>query len=314
MKFRLLFLLALVLAATNGWASGQATITASVEALDFGEAEVGYTVTKSFMVTGHDLSDNISLMLTGHKTNFYQVTPATITPEQAAIGIVVSVQFIPYSTYVWPADLILSSTDAQDVIIPITATAFFPAESFVNKQTEEFTALVGQRVTHTGIIRFADAEVPTDPNQPVVRSYGNGMTAIDFDVNLLSPDYSIILEGNDAIHFTARIIKSSAISKVCTVAISYMPRTAGTHEATLKAYCSRAGVPWVTIPLHGETTGVLGDLDGDGMLDIHDLTDMIGMVLYHNNNNNSTRADFDQNGSTDIDDVTKFISFLLNAQ
>ena len=288
-----------------------AVITTSVETVDFGAVEIGYPVTASFTVSGYDLSDNINLAVTGRKSNYYEVTPATITPEMAVGGVRVTVKCSPVSYYISPASIMLTSEGAEEVLIPIAVDPFYPEEMFVSGQTEDFTALVGETVTHTGTIRFADAEIPPiDPNTPVVRSYGNGMTAIDFDATLQSPDYSITLEGADCIHFTARIVKSSFISKLCTVSVSYMPRSTGSHSATLNVTCSRAGVPTVTIPLHGESTGMIGDLDGNGVLDITDLTDIIKLVLQ--NDGNSRRGDFDGNGTCDIDDVTKFITFLLN--
>lgn len=310
MKYRILLLFALAFALMQGQA---AVITSSVETIDFGAVEVGYPVTKSFTVSGVNMSDNISLAVTGRKSNYYEVTPTTITPEMAAGGVRVTVKCLPVSYYISPASIMLTSEGAEEVLISITVDPFYPEEMFLSGQTEEFTAMVGETVTHTGTIRFADAEIPpVDPNTPVVRSYGNGMTAIDFDATLLSPDYSISLEGADCIHFSARIVKSSFISKICTVDVSYKPRSTGSHSATLKVTCSRAGVPTVTIPLHGESDGMLCDLDGNGVLDITDLTDIIKLVLQ--NAGNSTRGDFDCDGVCDIDDVTKFITFLLNAQ
>ena len=315
MKFRLLFLFALVFTAAQGWAGGNqpAVITASVETLDFGAVEVGYPVTKTFSVTGDNLSDNISLEVTGSHSSYYKVTPATITPEQAAGGVTVSVKCSPASQYITKASIVLTTPGAEDVVIPIAVDPYFPAERFYDGTTEEFTAAVGQFVNRRGTIRFADAQIPPDPGvNPVVRSNGSRMLAIDFDASLLSPDYSISIEGADRSQFMARIVKSSSISKVCTVLITYVPRFEGTHNATLTVYCSRAGVPWVTIPLHGECNGVLCDLDGNGMLDVTDLTRMITVVLHPDGD--AQQADFNEDGVSDIDDVTKFITFLLNVE
>ena len=308
MRTKLLFLTALILSTVQGWAVSSAVITASVESLDFGDVEVGYTQTRNFVVTGYNLNENINLTLEGRHTYLYQVTPETITPEDAALGAVVTVKCVPTSAHFWPVNVVLSSTGADDVLIPLNAEPFYPENSFVNKQTEEFSAYVGQIVTRTGYIRFADAEIPTDPNQPVDRSNGE-----DDDAMLCALPgagiYTLTIEGADKLNFSARIVKMSTITNICTVAISYVPRSCGTHEATLKVHCSNAGVPWVTIYLHGESTGTLGDLNNDGIININDLTNMINLLL--TNDRSISLADMNDDGVFNICDVTTLINHLL---
>lgn len=307
MKYRLLFLFALVLVMIQGQA---AVIISSAETLDFGEVEVGYPVTTSFTVTSTNLNDNINLAVTGRKSSYYQVTPTTITPEKAAAGVKVTVKCSPSSQYISPASVTLTSQGAEDVVIPIAVSPFYPAELFLNNHTEEFTAKVGQIVTRTGTIRFADAEVPHDPNTPVVMLGGNDMLSIAPNGGLIVDGYSLAIEGADSNNFSASFVKSSAITNICTIAINYVPRSIGSHEATLKVYCSKAGVPLVTVNLRGEANDVLGDFDGDGVLDISDVTSMINLVL--TDGNHSPRGDFDGDGKCDIADVTDFINYLLN--
>lgn len=308
-------MLALALASTQGWASQTMSdnttpaIAASVETLDYGQVEIGYPVTETFIVNGYNLDDNINLAVTGNKSAYYQVTPQTITPQSAASGVVVTVKCSPVSYYISPASITLTSMDAEDVIIPIHVDAVYPEQMFINNQVEEFTALVGQMVTRTGGIRFADAEVPQDPNQPVVMSNDNNNMLLTFGPSSLSSGYSLTLEGTDKSQFTARIVKSSSIANLCTVAITYAPHATGSHQALLKVYCNSAGVPLVTIKLHGDSSGILGDLDGNNVLNVNDLTQMIDLLL--NNSAKSLRGDFDDNGTFNIDDVTEFISYLL---
>lgn len=311
MKYRLLFLMALILAMGQEWASadelnGNATITASVESVDFGDVEVGYTVVKSFRVYGHGLSDNINVTLDGRGSHFYQVTPETIDAQAAENGVKVTLKCNPISTYFWPADVVLSSTNADDVVIPVSAEPYYP-EFFLSKQTVQFEAYAGQMVTKTGAIRFADAEVPPhDPNTPVV------MLNLDMSAGgNLSDDYSITLDGADKCQFAAYIVKSSAIAKICTVAITYMPRTTGSHDATITAYCSRAGVPDFTFYLHGESTDVLGDLNNDGRLSVGDVAGMIDLLLNGDDNEFNQISDFNNDGRFSIADVAGFINLLL---
>lgn len=305
MRFKLLFLFTLFFVATQGQA---AQITASVESMDFGDIEIGYPMTQNFVVTGYDLSENINLTLEGRHTYFYEVTPTTITPAAAAAGVTVTVKCKPVSTYIWPVNIVLTSQGASGLFIPLSANPFFPENMFVNKQTVNFTANVGQIVTQKGAIRFADAEVPTDPNQPVDRSSGED------DVMICAVPgggfYSFQITGADKCHFSARIVKRSTITNICTVAISYSPHALGTHEAALQLTCTNAGVPNATIYLHGESTAVMGDLNEDGLVSIIDITQMINLLL--NNDRSISVADMNCDGVFNIDDLTILINKLLN--
>jgi hypothetical protein len=305
MRYRILLLFALILATARVQA---AEIAVNVDHLDFGEVEIGYPVVKIFTVTGYDLSENINLSLEGRHTYFYEVTPETITPEAAANGVMVKVKCLPVSQYNWPVNLVLSSSDADDVVIPLSAELYFPANQFVNNQTERFTANVGQFVTHTGYIRFADVEVPHDPNTPVIRSYGD---MIDFGY-IIPTDYSLEIEGADSPNFIVRFVKASVIAKICTVAITYAPRSIGSHSATLNVHCAKAGVPTVTINLRGEAESIVGDLSGDGIISITDVVGMIGLLMKADDA--PSFSDVNGDGLFNISDVTMMIRYLLQPE
>lgn len=180
--------------------------------------------------------------------------------------------------------------------------------TFVNNQTEEFTAFAGQIVTRIGTIRFADAEIPPDPSTPVIMS--NGMVFPDIDIDIVSDDYSCTLEGDAC--FTARIVSKSYTSNMCSVLVTYAPRELGVHTAKLRVYCANAGVPLVTIPLKGEATAVLGDLDDNGVLTIGDVTGVIDLLL--KGENDFSRADMNCDGKVSIGDVTMLINRLLSGE
>ena len=58
-----------------------------------------------------------------------------------------------------------------------------------------------------------------------------------------------------------------------------------------------------------------GDVDGDGSVDINDVTKLIGVVLGTTTDYNAAAADCDLDGgsgSVDINDVTALINYVLN--
>ncbi len=148
---------------------------------------------------------------------------------------------------------------------------------FYDKSTEHFTAYVGGMSSRTGYIHFADAELPPDPNQPVVMSYG-------FDIDLIGDlsdgdVYSYTIDGDDAAMFSAMITSVSASENGCTVRITYRPTVVGSHTARLKVNCSNAGAPTTVINLSGEAVAIPGDVDGDGKLGVSDVSSLIDMLL-----------------------------------
>ena len=181
--------------------------------------------------------------------------------------------------------------------------------NFVNNRAEEFTASVGQIVTRTGIIRFADAEIPPDPDQPVVRSGGGNVNASGL-VN--TNCYSFEITGADSDQFSARMVSTSDVKNECTMVINYAPRSIGSHTATLKAYCSKAGVPLFTIPLRGEATSVLGDLNGDGKVSVSDVISMINLLLTLEEG--PSISDVNCDGVFNIADVSLIIGRVLESK
>ena len=297
-KSRLLLMMMTLLVAAQAWAADNAVITTNVEAVDFGDIEVGYPISKSFMVTGYQLTDDIVMTIEGRGCGFFALTSSIITPEAAAMGANVTVTCNPFSKYMWPASIRLSSSGAEDVIISLTATASYLGYEFMRTRTEEFYAPPGGMQARSGYFQFFDVEVPTDPNLPVDRAWGP-----------TSGDYSVSVEGADANQFMARIVKSSSITNVCTVQVTYLPNATGTHEATLKLYCARAGVPENLISLRGEAWGTLGDIDDDGLLGIGDVTGIVTLLL--KGNDGFPRADLNCDGELTITDVTLLITRLL---
>ena len=183
-------------------------------------------------------------------------------------------------------------------------------ELFVNNVLQEFEALVGQPVNRTGLVRFADAEIPPDPNPPVVRI---SLQAPEWVANIVdSDDYWLSIDGADSSQFSARFTRVSLTSNECTVMVTYHPVSEGTHTATLWLNCANAGVPVVKVPLRGVTTGVLGDLTGDSIINISDVTSMVGSLL--NRAAFTPISDVNSDGEFSISDVTLLIHRVLMSE
>lgn len=197
---------------------------------------------------------------------------------------------------------------------PVVLKAIAPDEptvNFVNNQTEEFTALVGQIIQRKGLVRFADAEIPPIPD-PVLRSPAGLNMDPDISATVISGDYSVSIQGPDRGQFRAVIVKTSFTSNECTLNIFYVPTSEGVHTATVVAECANAGVPIVNIPVVGVASGILGDINSDGLVTIVDVTGMINLLL--TGKKDVPAGDIDGDGTLTVRDVTSQINRLLTNQ
>ena len=112
MKKGLLSLLLLVmgLATTASWASPAAgntslrgtndepaVISANVEAIDFGDVLIGYKVHHFFTVIGTNLNEDMTLSISDDRFDQFSVTPSTLTPEKASMGMLINLTLSPYN-------------------------------------------------------------------------------------------------------------------------------------------------------------------------------------------------------------------------
>ena len=317
-KIGFLLILAMCLTATVSWAtpmtgtvslSGttneQPVIIASVDTVAFGDIVVGYKVTQRFTVTGLNLSDDLTLSISDDRYQQYTVSPSSITPEKAAQGITVTVTVSPFNPYTRTAMLTLASTGADAVMIPITIDIYRAPSLPTNNQLSTY---VGGITSICGTINFPDAEIPPDPNNPVVMSPAIGNSApAQVAPGFGTVDYSYSIQGDNC--FGVIITKGSSIAKTCDVTITYSPQLIGTHNATITFICSRGGIP-VTVNVSGTAIEAEpGDVNGDGFMTISDATGLIDMLLCPITP--PAHADVNGDGTVSIIDVTTLIDMLL---
>lgn len=305
-KVTFFLFLAMSLSTALSWASEAAVITASVEAVDFGEVVLGYKVTQRLTVTGFNLTDDLTLSISEDRFQQFSVSPATITAENAALGAVVTVSVSPFNPYGTTAMLTLASPGAEDVTIPITAYIYRATQMPKNNQ---MTAYVGWYSSIIGTINIPDAEIPYDPNTPVVRTPAAGNEPVSQVAPGGGLGYTYSISGDDC--FSVLITRRSSIVKTCDVKIFYRPLTIGTHHATITFSCLAGGCP-VTVNVTGTAIEQPqpGDLNGDGIFTIGDATSLIDILL--SDDEMPPFADVNSDNVVSIKDVTVLIDKLLS--
>ena len=123
------------------------TINVSTNSLAF-EGYVGDTYTKTFTVTGINLTGNITITKQG--SDVYSVSPTSITAANAAGGVQVTVTYTPTAAGNTNATLTLASTGAQNVTINLTGTAQAKTPTItVNPASLSLAATLSSTVTKT---------------------------------------------------------------------------------------------------------------------------------------------------------------------
>lgn len=183
--------------------------------------------------------------------------------------------------------------------------------SFTSQSTEQFSTFVGQTVNRCIDVEFKSGDIipnPDPPDVPMITSVSNNQS---IEAELIDLSYMVSVEGEDSAMFTATVIKKSATSNACTVRITYMPTSVGTHQAKLTVTCTKLNVlaSPVTVDLIGNANILQGDVNGDGKVDISDVTNLIDVIL---NGGESPGGDVNGDGRVDISDVTRLIDLILN--
>lgn len=270
------------------------TVVVSQEALDYGELVLGYPRSQTFTVHGSNLMNDVTLTVDGDRHGYqYQVAPATITPQEAASGVSLTVKLVPMFVGACNANLVLSSPGMQDVVIPMTAQVNNINATIIGSTSLALYAAVGSMAATTEVLRWADVEIPPDPNTPVVRR-GGGETLMALPDNAGIANYNISITGAKC--FSYMIVKSSDLVKTCTLRIIYRPTDDGPHYATLRAEC--AGAAPINIQLEGKPAA--------GISDVSSLIDLL-----IEDESLPAAADVNDDGKVSISDVSCLIDRLL---
>ena len=182
--------------------------------------------------------------------------------------------------------------------------------SLGDQNVETFSTYLGQQATKTLVITFQSGEIPIDPPYPPVvdQSTGSDESSEAFRAASFISGYTATIVGLNSEMFSARVsntVITMDLVKV-TIEVTYTPTTEGTHEAIL--ILNDNGSPRATRNLKGTATELIGDVNGDGLVNIEDVSMVIETLL---GNNEVPTADVDGDGLVTVADISSIIDILL---
>ena len=204
----------------TGTATGP-SITATPTSLSFTDTYVGETATKTFTVTGVNLSGNITATL-NNGAGIYSIDKTSIDKAQAEAngGVTVTVTYSPTAVGQTNASVTLTSTDCNPVTVNLSGTALGPNIA-ATPTTLAFEGYTGNTYTKT------------------VNVTGNHITG----------NITATLSGNAAYS----IDNTSLSSNGGTITVTYAPTERGNTTATLTL--SNGSADDVVINITGEAQG-----------------------------------------------------------
>ena len=292
------------------------SITTSVELLDFGDCYNGYYENRSLVITGENLTENITLSISGQRAIDFSICGhEVITPEEAAQGVEVTVSSFPYSEGVYYNHfLVISCQGLPDIKVPIMGKGIKTgAILYADKDTLEFETTVGKMVS---------MEVGVKKVEFNGWIAGSGRNIVVDDTQVAQTATSIIgvIDGDDCFRIkSARQLKTDDGCYRTIFSLEYYPLDEGTHHAQLVLSTFSLSHPAhpLAVELIGTATatglGYLpGDMDGDGMLTLDDL-DLLMQAVNEKDQALLTNpsADVNGDGNVSLQDIIRFIDMLL---
>ena len=207
----------------TGTATAVPTLTVNPTSLSFNTV-AGTPVTKTFTVTGANLTNNVSLSCSG--TGF-SIDKTTIDKTAAANGVTVTVTYNPTAGGDHTGSVIVTSTGASSKTVSLSGTATEPVRTITATPTSlNFTAVVGETKTATFNVS------------------GENLTG----------DLTLTLTGANGVYSISptTITAAQAMAGNVPVTVTYTPTVAGTKSALVSI--SGGGAPSVTVSLSGTAT------------------------------------------------------------
>ena len=189
-------------------------------------ADLGYTQTATFKVTGADLTGNVTLSVSG--ANVFGISTSTITAANAANGVNVTVTYAPTAAGTQTATVTVASAGAASKTVALTGTATVAKAtpvigSATGIGTSAFTANWTHNVPNASVSSYtlyvnlvSLPETPDDPEPaatPIAKLNGANYTGSYKNVSLKSPwGGTNVKGGNGALYFTNSTFKKGQIT------------------------------------------------------------------------------------------------------
>ena len=230
--------------------TGSPVIKATPKTIDFGSSNFSTkTYTKTLNVRGFNLDDNVNLNLSDNAN--FTLSRTSITQSEAADGVDITITYAPQDAGTHKASITLSSPNAADVAVPLTAAAK-PA-------------------------------TPTIIAEPATLAFSAGLNELkSLSVGVLSEfltdDVSVALaDANGVFSIDKRSVTKAETEEGATVTVTFKSAAAGTYTGTVTL--SSPGAESVTVNLSA-TVSVISDETIDftkqGYTNAQDVTSVSG--------------------------------------
>ncbi len=193
-------------------------LTVEPESLDFGSANSGETVTKTFTVSGINLLGEVTFTKSG--SGPFTVSPTSLTAEEVMAGATITVTYAPTSAGNHTANINVATSGAETKTITLRGTATNMPKIVTDKNEINLTASVGETVTSTFTVTGQ---------------------------NLTSTLYLSVLGGNGVFSINKSNVTKTAAAKGVEVTVTYSPNTVGTTNARVMMRSNGADTVYVAL-------------------------------------------------------------------
>ena len=190
----------------SGTASAAPTLTVDPTSLSM-NTTIGTAVTQTFTVTGTNLTNNVSLTLTGDDSYAFTIDKVNISKTAVASGATVTVTYDPDEVGTQTAQVVISSVGAESKTVTLNGTATEADRTITLTPTSlSFETVAGQAVTQTFYLKGTNLN-----------------SSVSLSVN----------GGNGFFSLSNTAVSASRANSGLNITVTYNPTAAGTHNAVV---------------------------------------------------------------------------------
>ena len=191
-------------------------LTVNPSSLTFAAA-TGETLTQTFTVYGTDLYDNVTISASG---SYFNVSPTSITAEQAAAGATITVSYKPTAAGTHNGTITISSVGAETRIVELTGTATTNPVLHVSTNSLVLNTTQGTPVTDVFTVTGA---------------------------NLSGAVYLSVVNSTGGFSIDKSTLTKTIVANGATVTVTYKPTAIGNHTARVMIRSTNADTLYVDL-------------------------------------------------------------------